>query len=46
MDADTVRKALKIFILTNYECYTDKTYQDYLQMTFNLVKIWGVNDWV
>ena len=34
MDADTVRKALKIFNLTNYECYIDKTYQNYLYKTF------------
>ena len=46
MDAESVRKALKMFNLTNYECYTDKTYQDYLHKTFNLVKSLGVTHWV
>ena len=41
MDAESVRNALKIFNLTNRECYTDKTYQDCLHKTFDLVKIWG-----
>ena len=43
---ESVRKALKIFNLTNHECYTDKTYQDYLHKTFNLVKTWGVTHWM
>ena len=42
MDAESVRKGLKNFNLTNYECYTNKTYQDYLHKIFNLVKIWGI----
>ena len=46
MDAESVRKALKTFNLTNHECYTDKTYQDYLHKTLNLVKIWGVTHWM
>ena len=46
MDAESVRKASKIFNLTNYECYTDKTYPDYLHKIFKLVKIWGVTHWV
>ena len=46
MDAESVRKALKFFNLTNHEWYTDKTYQDYLHRTFILVKIWGVTHWV
>ena len=46
MDAESVRKALKIFNLTNHECYTDKTYQDYLHKTLGLVKIWNITHWV
>ena len=42
MDTESVRKSLKIFNLTKDECYTDKTYQNYLHKIFNLVKIWGV----
>ena len=45
MDAESVSKNLKIFNLTNYKCYTDKTYQDYLHKTFNLVKLWGATNW-
>ena len=46
MDAESVRKSLKIFNLTKDECYTDKTYHNYLHKIFNLVKIWGVTHWV
>ena len=46
MHTESVRKALEIFNLTNLECYTDETYQNYLHKTFNLVKIWGVTHWV
>ena len=46
MDAESVRKGLKNFNLTNYECYTKKTCQDYLHKIFNLVKIRGITHWV
>ena len=46
MDAESVHKALKIYNLTNHEFCTDKTYQNLLHKTFNLVKVWGVTSWV
>ena len=45
MDTESVRKSLKIFNLTKDECYTDKTYHNYLHKIFNL-KIWGLTHWV
>ena len=41
MDAESVRKALKIFNLTNHECYNDKNLQ--WLSSFDLYKNFGKN---
>ena len=43
IDAESIRKPLKIFYLYNHKYYTDESYQlYYLNKIFYLVKSWGV----